>query len=229
MPADQLRTKPKLLLFDVNETLLDLSEMKSRMNAAIGNEFAFTHWFTLMLQYSLVENVTNQYHSFGEIGQATFEMVEDIYGIRVPDQEAQELLGMIRQLPPHPDVEPGLTMLREAGFLLVALTNGADEALEQQMGAAGLAGYFDFLFSVDSVKKFKPAPDPYWYAANALGVKPSEAMLIAAHGWDITGALRAGLQAAFIARPGKTLYPLAPEPQLVGVSLVDLAEKLTRM
>ncbi|GAB3164365.1 haloacid dehalogenase type II [Telluribacter humicola] len=229
MPTAQRLTKPKLLLFDVNETLLDLSEMKSRMNETIGNEFAFTHWFTLMLQYSLIDTVTNQYHSFGEIGHATFEMVEDIYGNKIPDEEAQELLGMIRQLPPHPDVEPGLTMLRDAGFQLVALTNGADEALEQQMESSGLAGYFDFLFSVDSVKKYKPAPDPYRYVLNALGAKPSEAMLIAAHGWDITGAVRAGLQAGFIARSGKTLYPLAPEPQLVGVSLVDLAEKLIRL
>ncbi|HEV7349725.1 haloacid dehalogenase type II [Telluribacter sp.] len=226
MHTNQTFNKPRLLLFDVNETLLDLSGMKSRMNKAIGSDFAFTHWFTLMLQYSLIETVTGQYHSFGEIGNATFQMVEAIYGQQVPDQEAKEILQLIRQLPPHPDVEPGLKMLQEAGFRLVALTNGADEALQQQMESAGLSGYFEMLLSVDSVRKFKPAPEPYKYALDALGVKPAEAMLIAAHGWDMTGALRAGLQAAFIARPGKTLYPLAPQPQLTGESLVAIAKRL---
>jgi 2-haloacid dehalogenase len=51
-------------------------------------------------------------------------------------------------------------------------------------------------------------------------------MLVAAHGWDTAGAQLAGLQAAFIARPGQQSYPLAPAPTLTGPTLPDIAHQL---
>lgn len=221
--------KPKLLILDVNETLLDLSSMKARMNAAFGHDFAFAQWFSLMLQYSLVDNVTGQYHNFGEIGKAAFQMTKQMLRKDVSDNERDEILQMIRQLPPHPDVVKGLSMLQEAGYRMITLTNSTEEVVQQQMKSAGLTQYFEALLSIDPMRKYKPALETYRQATEKLGVRPEEAMLIAAHGWDVTGALHAGLQAAFISREGKAQYPLAPNPQYTGDSLVQIAEKLVKL
>lgn len=218
--------KPKLLIFDVNETLLDLSPMRTRMQEIFQHEFAFEKWFSLMLHYSLVDNVTNQYHNFGEIGKAAFQMTGQILERKVSDKDVQETLQMIRQLPPHPDIPEGLDMLKKAGYKMIALTNSTGEVVKEQMKNAGLTENFEALLSIDEFRKYKPSLEVYKTVVHKFGIQPHEAMMIAAHGWDVTGALQAGLQAAFIARKGKALYPLAPEPQLTGNTLVSIAENL---
>ncbi len=107
---------------------------------------------------------------------------------------------------------------------MITLTNSTQEVVTQQMKSAGLTDYFEELLSIDSISKYKPHPDAY--ALEKAGVKPGEAMLIAAHGWDITGALQAGMQATFINQEGQVLYPLAPEPQVNAPTLTEIAEKL---
>lgn len=72
---------------------------------------------------------------------------------------------------------------------------------------------------MESVRRFKPAPEPYRFVAQELGVETSGLRMVAAHAWDIVGAMRAGCAAAFVARPGKVLYPLAPAPDVVGPDL----------
>ena len=66
------------------------------MNKAFGHDVAFTQWFPLMHQYSLVDNVTGQHHPFIEIGKAAFQMTEQILGKEVSGNECDEVLGKIR-------------------------------------------------------------------------------------------------------------------------------------
>lgn len=98
---------------------------------------------------------------------------------------------------------------------MVTLTNSAPVAVEQQLKNAGLTDLFERSFSVDAVKRFKPAPEPYRHVAQELGVSIGDLRMVAAHAWDVVGAIRAGCLAAFIARPGKVLYPLGPKPDIV--------------
>lgn len=61
---------------------------------------------------------------------------------------------------------------------------------------------------------------------NDLGVKPKEGLMVAAHAWDLAGAKNVGLQTAFIARPGKALYPNVARPDYVVDNLTELAKVL---
>lgn len=218
--------KPKLLLFDVNETLMDLNPMRESINKAFASDAAFAQWFNLMLQYSLVDTVTGNYHDFATIGKGTLRMLAQKMDKAVDEEKMQQLLGMIKELPPHPDVVPGLQKLKQAGYRLAALTNSAPDVLQAQMQHAKLSEYFEQTLSIDAARKYKPHPDAYAYALKQLGVAAEETMMVAAHGWDITGALAAGLQAAFVSRPGHALYPLAPAPQLTGPTLESIAAQL---
>ena len=80
--------------------------------------------------------------------------------------------------------------------------------------------------SGDTVRRLKPAPEPYRMAAESLGVEVDQIRLVAAHGWDVVGAMRAGCAAAFVARPGKALFPIAPPPDVVGADLREVANRI---
>ncbi|RZK23218.1 MAG: HAD family hydrolase, partial [Hymenobacter sp.] len=120
----------------------------------------------------------------------------------------------------------GLARLRDAGIPLFTLTNSAPADLQKQLASAGISDYFTQALSVDPVRLYKPHPAPYHYAAQQAGSEPAKALLVAAHGWDVAGALSAGLPAAFLARPGQSLYPLAPPPTYQANTLSTLANQL---
>jgi len=119
--------------------------------------------------------------------------------------------------------------MRDSGLRLVTLTNSAPAAVQQQLANAGLTAFFERSFSVDAVRRFKPAAEPYQSVADSLGLPVDRLRLVAAHAWDIVGALRAGYVAAFVARPGKVLYPLGPKPDITGPDFLSVARQIIRV
>jgi 2-haloacid dehalogenase len=115
--------------------------------------------------------------------------------------------------------------LREQRLRLGALTNSTLQVAESQLRHAGLAEHFERILSADMVRRLKPAAEVYQMAAREYGVEPGALRLVAAHSWDIAGALRAGCAAAFVARPGMTLDPLFEPPDIVGPDLAAVAER----
>ncbi|PIB35106.1 haloacid dehalogenase, type II [Reichenbachiella sp. 5M10] len=226
--AAQNNTRPKVLFFDVNETLLDLTAMKKSVGQVLGNRSDLLPlWFTTMLQYSLVSTVGRQYNDFGVIGAAALQMVAANNGIHLTETQAKEaILGPIRSLPAHPEVKVALEQLKQADYKLVSFTNSSNKGVKTQFENAGLLEFFDERHSVEDIGKFKPHTDTYDWAARKMKVQPSECLLIAAHGWDIAGALWANWRGAFISRPGAQLYPLAPQPEIAAPDLKQIAQQL---
>jgi len=224
----QSATPPKVLFFDVNETMLDLASMKQSVGKALGDRSDLLPlWFTTMLHYSLVTTVGRQYYDFGIIGAAALQMVAANNGITISDEDAKEaILGPMQSLPAHPEVKAALANLREAGYKLVSFTNSSNKGVETQFTNAGLLDYFDERLTVEDIGKFKPHADMYDWGARKMGIKSSECLLVAAHGWDIAGALWAGWRGAFVSRPGAQLYPLAPKPEINEKDLSLVADKL---
>ncbi|MCB4798036.1 haloacid dehalogenase type II [Neotamlana laminarinivorans] len=220
--------KPKVLFFDVNETLLDLSPMKEQIGEALnGNKDLLKLWFTTLLQYSLVTSAAEQYYSFANIGAATLQMVAANNNIEINTNKAENIVtNALRSLPPHPEVKQALTQLKDAGYTLVAFTNSSQEGLIKQFKNADLTNYFDDLISVEPTNKFKPFSNTNAWGAKKMNIQPNEAMLVAAHGWDVAGALWAGWRAAFISRPGQQVFPLAPKTEIVAPDLQIAADTL---
>ncbi len=219
----------RVCVFDVNETLLDLGALDPHFERAFGDAGVRRAWFLQVLQSALVATVTGAYSDFGEVGGAALEMVAERQGVDLSDEDRQKILGGMRELPPHPEVAESLDRLRGAGLRLATLTNSTRQVAEAQMENSGLRGYFEQILSADDVKRLKPAPEPYHMAAESLGVELGQIRLVAAHAWDVAGALRAGCAAAFVARPGMVLDPLVEGPDVVGADLREVADRILQI
>lgn len=216
----------RILVFDVNETMLDITALEPHFARAFGDGQVLREWFSTLLFYSNVVTQAGPYADFSAVAGAVLDMVAETRGVRLPSEDRNRVLAGTRSLPAHADVRPALERLRNEGFRLVTLTNSAPAAAEQQLKNAGLADLFERSFSVDAVKRFKPAPEPYRHVAQEMGVGMSDLRMVAAHAWDVHGALQAGCLAAFVSRPGKVLFPLGPKPDIVAPDFQSLAEAI---
>jgi len=198
-----------LCVFDVNETLLDLTPL----DEVFGSPDARREWFARVIHTALTITATGGYRDFAEIA-----------GAAAGEQQRAKVGPVLRSLPAHPDVPGGLTRLREAGFTLVALTNSPLATAEAQLRNAGLRDHFAAVFSAEQAGVLKPAAAPY---RTVLDANPGQdAIMIAAHGWDIAGAHAAGLRTAFVARPGQHQLPGGPAADFSVPDIEALATKL---
>ena len=162
---------PRVCVFDVNETLLDLSALDPVFEEVFGDASIRRLWFSQVLQSAFVATITDSYADFGEIGAAALQMTARRQRVDVSDEDRQRILGTMRELPPHPEVREALEKLRNEDLRLATLTNNTQQVAEAQLENAGLADLFEQILSADSVRRLKPAPEPYRMAAESLDVK----------------------------------------------------------
>lgn len=215
---------PAAIVFDVNETLLDLSALDPLFVDAFGDKATRRVWFAQTLQLAMSATIVGNYAEFGEIARAALEMTARKRGVVLDAERKRRILHGLRALPPHGDVIDGLRRLRDAGYELAVLSNSTESVIREQLEHAHLLEFFTHVLSADAVHRFKPAPETYAYAARTLDAAPEQLMLVAAHDWDIGGAMRAGFRAAFVSRHGTALNPLDPAPEIVAPSVRAVAE-----
>ena len=217
-----------IIVFDVNETLLDITTLEPLFDRLFGDVAMLRTWFAELILYSQTMTLSGLYAPFGELAAGTLFMAGSNHDIAISDADIAELKERLGNMPAHPDVVPALTRLRDAGFRLVTLTNSASSPSPTPLEKAGIDRFFDRHFSVEAVQKFKPAPQTYQYAANELGVETADLLMVACHLWDIVGAQAAGCKGAFITRPNNAILPAEglPLPDIVVGGLGELADQL---
>jgi 2-haloacid dehalogenase len=220
---------PAVIAFDVNETLLDLRALDPLFARSFGDAALRPQWFAQMLQLAFVGGLTGAYVDFTTAQHAALRMLAERTGTRLSDESAAAIVDGMSALPPHPEVPRALARLRSAGLPMAALTNSVATVAEAQLTGAGLRPLFDAVISADSVRHLKPAPQPYLAVATHFGVPISDVRLVAAHAWDVSGALAAGARAALVRRPGVVASPLGPQPDIVGATLDDVADEILRL
>jgi len=216
----------RVIAFDVNETLLDLSPLDPVFDGLFGDSSTRAQWFAQMLQVAFVGAITDRYVDFTTAQRAALDMVAQRRGVALPPDAVERVAATMRALPAHPDVADALARLRDGGHRLAALSNSPQDVEEAQLAHAGLSDHFDAILSADTVRALKPRPEPYELVARTFAVQIDEVTLVAAHAWDVAGALAAGCRAAFVTRPGMPRNPIDPEPDLVGADLVAVADRI---
>lgn len=203
---------PSVAVFDINETTLDLAPVRSAVNAVLDRSDGFGSWFGRLLQTSMAITATGQFEDFTVLARAALDSVAQSDQRPLPKDAWEQVGAAFGALQPHADVLAGLEALSAQGWRLIALTNSAQASVDAQLTNAGLHERFERVLSVDSVRAFKPASGPYRFALQEAGVSAEEAVMVAAHDWDLAGAKATGMVTAFVARPGMpfaSVYPAA--------------------
>ena len=235
LPSLETRTrwndrKPSVVVFDVNETLIDIEALNPLFERVFGDRRVLREWFGQLVLYSMTTTLSGLYEDFFSLGRGLFEMVGTVHGVAV--EAATRLREGLLTMPAHPDVEEGLRELRRAGFRLVTLTNSPpDPGGKTPLERAGLAGHFERQFSVEAARAFKPSPLVYRMVAEELGVAPTACCMVASHVWDTIGAQSVGFSAGLITRPGNAPLPVSglPQPNVVAPDLPTLAARLIEL
>jgi 2-haloacid dehalogenase len=218
---------PAAIVFDVNETLLDLEWIRPTFDRIFSDPAAMRLWFANLITYSEALTLAGVYIPFTEIGGAVLRMLAAARGITLADTDAADLTDRFASMPPHPEVPAALRRLREHGFRLFTLTDNTLEISGRQLQQGGVIDLFERRFSVDqTVKRHKPAPEAYRSVADALELEPGNICLVACHVWDTLGALAAGWRAGLILRSGNAPLPVGPQPTYIGADLDEIADQL---
>jgi 2-haloacid dehalogenase len=228
-PSALSGSTPSVLVFDVNETLIDIESMAPTFEKVFDDPAVLRIWYGELILYSMTLTFSGFYTDFFSLGRAVLQMIGDIRGVDVTPDDQDALAAAMLAMPAHSDVAAGLEQLRDLGYRLVTLTNSPTKPeVPSPLDNAGLARYFERQFSVDPMRVFKPATVLYQNVAAELGVPVSACMMVAVHSWDVIGAQGAGMHGALITRPGNA--PLTthgvPRPTFIAPDLIDLADQL---
>ncbi len=218
-----------VVVFDVNETLSDMAPLAEAF-AEIGVPATLLQtWFAALLRDGFALTAVGENPQFAEVGREVLRgLLSSIDGLTQDIDEAiRKVMGGFGALALHPDVPPGLRSLAGAGLRMVTLTNGSTALAESMFAAAGVGNLFERLLSASDAGAWKPARRAYDYAARTCGTPLEAMLLVAVHPWDIDGAKRAGMQAAWLNRR-ETPYPghFTP-PDISGRSLEEVAAAIT--
>ncbi len=220
--------RPSVLVFDVNQTLSDLSPLRDRFGEVGAPPGLAAAWFAGVLRDGFALSTTGESAPFAELAQAElYSVLRPVLGEDGLARAVEHVLDGLDNLEAHPDVVEGVPALREQGIELVTLSNGATSVAEGLLTRAGIREAFGQLLSVEDVGVWKPAGAAYAHALAACDVAAGDAMLVAVHPWDIHGAARAGLRTAWLNRGGATYPDHFAAPELSSESLVALAADLT--
>jgi len=221
-----MRPRP-IIVFDVNETLLDLETLRPTFERIFNDSAALRLWFAGLITYSQALTLAGVYVPFTDIASAVLRMLAAARGIAIGEADSDELTDRFTSMPPHPEVPAALARLRDHGFRWFTLTDNTLEISGRQLQKGGVIELFERRFSVDeTVRRHKPAPEAYRFLAAELALDPGDICLVACHVWDTIGALAAGWQAGLILRRDNAPLDIGPQPTYIGDDLDAIADQL---
>jgi 2-haloacid dehalogenase len=151
-----------IIVFDVNETLLDLETMRPTFERIFSDPAAMRLWFAGLITYSEALTLAGVYVPFTDIGAAVLRMLAATSGIPITDADADELTERFASMPPHPEVPEALRRLRRHGFRLFTLTDNTLEISGRQLQKAGVIDLFERRFRRCGDISRRPRPTTRW-------------------------------------------------------------------
>ena len=217
------------LAFDVYGTLINTNGVQVLLEKFIPNKaniFSQT-WRDKQLEYSFRRGHMQNYVGFEVCTAQALEYACKFHDVELSSKQKEELMAIYAILPSFDDVKPALERLKQKGFRLFAFSNGKKAAVEKLLINAGISELFLDVVSVDDIKTFKPSPAVYGHFLRSANVKSNEAWLISSNPFDVTGAISAGMKAAWIQRSSKAIFdPWEIQPTITVDSLTQLAKQL---
>jgi 2-haloacid dehalogenase len=230
MPAEHLKRKIKVVMFDQYGTVVDMQKGLTEIAAPFlkakgwtGNPGSFvTWWRRTHFENSMIDALLHREHtSYREIGQRAVAYTLERAGIPHTPEEVRYLVGCIEKLECFPDVPEALARL-QSRYKIVVLSNGDPDMLEAAKAYHRIP--FDRVISVAEANSFKPHVATYTKAAEIIGVPMDEVLFVANHAFDCIGAKAAGMHTAFIDRRKRPFGETPHQPDLRVDDMRSLAD-----
>ena len=222
-----MQPRPRVIVFDVNETLSDMAPMAGRFADIGASDLLARVWFAGVLRDGFALTAAGGRETFARLARGGLEAVLAGASLNRPAAEAADhVLAGFSDLSVHPDVPGGVRLLREGGLRLVTLSNGSADVAGRLLAKAGIRGEFEHLLSVEDAGAWKPALAAYAYAARVCAVPAEQMLLVAVHPWDIHGARQAGMRTGWIARQPAPYPGYFAAPDLHAPDLSALATQI---
>lgn len=214
------------ILFDINETVLNLNKLKPKFEQAFGDESVLGLWFSTLLHSSTVCAITGLKTEFSALAGDILNNVAARKGIHLSDDVRDDILATFASLNAHDDIKPALTRLRDSGYQTIAFSNSSLALIKKQIQNAGLNSYFSKVVSVEETGSFKPDPKVYQFVADLLEQPIGSLRLVATHDWDTHGAMSSGMLAAYIDRAGTPYNPQYLKPSIIENNMNDIVNQI---
>jgi 2-haloacid dehalogenase len=215
------RSRPEVVAFDVNETLLDLAPVRAALVEAGEPESLMGAVFARTLLTGFAATAVGSWCRFRDAFEAALAQASALSAA-----QRSAVADAFGELAPHPDVEPALRRLAEAGVRVVTLTHGSPGVAEAGLARGGITPLVERSLSSETIRAWKPSREVYLWAAGTCHVTPERMALVAAHGWDVLGAQRAGLTGAWFPRSERTYPAVYEAPHVRAADLGGVVEAL---
>lgn len=215
--------RPRVVLFDLFETCLQLEGLRPRIEALGRPGHELELFFARLLHQGMAMTLAGEAPPFALVAA---DMLRRTCGRDLTDDQVASVLEGFRELPVHPDVAPAFRRLAEAGVPAYGFTQGSAEVAGAALEAGGVRGLLTDVFTCAELKMFKPPPRVYQWACEQVATPPARTALVAVHSWDVHGAVCAGLVGGFCERLEGRIPDGVARPHITAPGLEDVVEGL---
>ena len=212
------------IIFDAYGTLFDvfsIGALAERLFPGKGAAVAEL-WRDKQIEYTRLRTLSNTYKPFWEVTQDALVFTCCKLGLALTLDAQTQLMGQYAKLQAFPENLGVLQALKARGLKLAILSNGNPDMLNAAVQAAGMQDLFTQVLSVDSVQKFKTAPEAYQLGPDVLGVAARDSLFVSSNCWDVCGAAWFGYRTFWVNRANAPMEELGVTPNAQGRSLTDL-------
>ncbi len=207
-------------LFDLNGTLLDPSPLGEPLE---GNDDFAADVLDDAVRLAMIATITDSYCDFSALLEAAARGRLQAAGRA---ELLDDVMAGASRMKPFPDALEAIEILRRAGYGVGVLTNSSAATARELISATGLQ--LEPILGTGAVRAFKPDERVYAHAAESVGARGEDLVLISAHGWDALGAKRAGLRAGWVSRSEGARPDIGPAPDYEARDLGGLAAAIAQ-
>ncbi len=192
--------KTKSVVFDAYGTLFDVNSAAEKCKDKIGDKWeGFANfWRTTQLEYTWLRSLMKRHKDFWQITEDSLDKSMKVFGIDMSMKN--DLLNLYKVLSPYPEVKKVLENLKKKNFKLAVLSNGTPALLDRLVQSNNLKDLFDDIFSIESVKVYKPDAKVYNLPLKKYKIKPQEVTFLSANTWDVSGSGNYGYNSVWVNR-----------------------------
>ncbi|MDA5092800.1 haloacid dehalogenase type II [Aliiroseovarius sp. KMU-50] len=214
------------IAFDAYGTLFDVYSVGALADEFFpgkGSALAVT-WRDKQIEYTRLRTLCDQHADFWQVTKDALDYAAALHRLDLTEGKQAALMDQYAQLRAFDENQAVLSRLKRMGIPMAILSNGTPAMLESAVKSSGLDGFFDHLLSVETVGKYKTAPEAYQLGPDAFGVNASEILFVSSNCWDICGATWFGYHTTWLNRYGLPMERLGVAPHHVGESLDVVAD-----